>query len=95
MWDDAAACAKALSARALKLMAAMEFQDLATQHIDRTVLSIKEGQARLQQILLLFDIPPQGDALEPTAPASTDIGDPAQSHGSRQALADQHLAELK
>lgn len=92
---EAATCAKSLSARAMKLMAAMEFQDLATQHIDRTVRAIDEARDRLHNVLVLFDIPHAAEPSGPVGPASCELGDPDQAHGARQALADQLLAEMK
>ncbi len=92
-WEEASACSKAFSARATKFMAAMEFQDLAAQHIDHTVRSIEDVRHRLHTVLALFDLPHEGAAPEPSE--GSKIGDPAQSFGSRQALADQLLSELR
>jgi len=89
-WAEAAACSNALSARALKIMSAMEFQDLTSQHIDHTVTSIEDVRERLRNVLAIFD-------LQVREVASTDspIGPirPFIPDQSSQALADSILAE--
>jgi chemotaxis regulatin CheY-phosphate phosphatase CheZ len=90
--DEAGRCLQALSERSMKFMSAMEFQDLASQHIGRVVDSIEEVRSRLASALALFDLPEVGS--ERLAPQSANvIGDPTRSHGDGQALADQLLAE--
>jgi len=37
-------------------MAAMEFQDLTSQHIDRTVSSVADVYERLRNVLAIFDL---------------------------------------
>jgi chemotaxis regulatin CheY-phosphate phosphatase CheZ len=93
VWAEAAACSNALSARALKIMSAMEFQDLTAQHIGRTLSSIEDVRERLRNVLSLFDVRIQEVAEEAASP----IGPPralGTDHGG-QALADQLLAEHK
>lgn len=92
-WAEAAACSNALSARALKIMAAMEFQDLTAQHIDRTVVSIEDVRERLRNVLTLFDL----QVREAVVPDVSPIGSvrPFAPSEDRQALADQILAERK
>lgn len=92
-WEEASTCSKAFSERATKFVAAMEFQDLAAQHIDHTVRSIEDVRHRLHTVLALFDLPHDATAVEPSE--GNKIGDPVQSFGSRQALADQLLSELR
>ncbi|MBI4246972.1 MAG: protein phosphatase CheZ [Candidatus Rokubacteria bacterium] len=92
-WAEAAACSNALSARALKIMAAMEFQDLTAQHIDRTVTSIADVRERLRNVLTLFDL----HVREAVLPDASPIGPvrPFTTNHDGQALADQLLAEHK
>ncbi len=92
-WAEAAACSNALSARALKIMAAMEFQDLTAQHIDKTVTSIEDVRERLRNVLTLFDL----QVREAVPPDASPIG-PVRSFTpspDRQAIADQILAERR
>jgi len=91
-WAEAAACSNALSARALKIMAAMEFQDLAAQHIDRTLQSVEDVRQRLRNVLEIFDLQVREAAAEmsPIGPAR-DFTPSA----DRQALADRILAERR
>lgn len=93
--DEAATYARWLSARAMELMAAMEFQDLATRHIDRTVRAIDEARDRLHGALVLFDAPQAAESPRPVGAMSSELGDPDRARGDRQALANQLLAELK
>ncbi len=90
-WAEAAACSNALSARALKIMAAMEFQDLTSQHIDRTVNSIADVRERLRNVLAIFDL----QVREVAAANDSPIGPvrPFIPCASSQALADSILAE--
>jgi chemotaxis regulatin CheY-phosphate phosphatase CheZ len=79
--------------RAMKFMAAMEFQDLASQHIGRVTRSIEEVRERLARALSLFDLQ-NAEVAVALVPTDTDaIGDPTRRHGAGQALADQLLAE--
>ena len=89
-WADAAACSNALSARALKIMAAMEFQDLTSQHIERTVTSIADVRERLRNVLAIFDL----KVREVTTINDSPIGPvrPFVPNASSQALADSILA---
>jgi chemotaxis regulatin CheY-phosphate phosphatase CheZ len=91
--DEVARCSKAFADRAMKFMAAMEFQDLASQHIGRVTKSIEEVRERLARALSLFDLqdPEVAVAVAPTGADA--IGDPTRRHGAGQALADQLLAE--
>jgi chemotaxis regulatin CheY-phosphate phosphatase CheZ len=92
-WAEAAACSNALSARALKIMAAMEFQDLTAQHIDKTVTCIEDVRDRLRNVLALFDLQVREAVVSDASP----IG-PVRSFtpsAERQALADQILADRK
>jgi chemotaxis regulatin CheY-phosphate phosphatase CheZ len=91
VWAEAAACSNALSARALKIMSAMEFQDLTAQHIGRTLTSIEDVRERLRNVLAMFDVQIREAAVEEESP----IGPPralGTDHGG-QALADRLLAE--
>jgi chemotaxis regulatin CheY-phosphate phosphatase CheZ len=90
-WAEAAACSTALSARALKIMAAMEFQDLTAQHIDKTVRCIEDVRTRLRAVLQLFDV----QIRETVTPDTSPIGPvrPFAPNHDGQALADQILAE--
>ena len=91
-WDQAAACAKSLSARALKFTAAMEFQDLAAQHIGKIVTSVEDVRARLRAVLTLFQAP--GDQAPDYVPLpESEIGSPTRTRGEGQALADKLLAD--
>lgn len=89
-WAEAAACSNALSARALKIMAAMEFQDLTSQHIDRTVSSIEDVRERLRNVLAIFDL-----QVHEVVTTDSPIGAvrPFVPSPSSQALADSILAE--
>jgi chemotaxis regulatin CheY-phosphate phosphatase CheZ len=89
-WAEAAACSNALSARALKIMAAMEFQDLAAQHIDKTVRSVEDVRQRLRNVLDIFDVQVREAAVD-----ASPIGAPREftPSGDQQALADRILAE--
>jgi chemotaxis regulatin CheY-phosphate phosphatase CheZ len=92
-WAEAASCSNALSARALKIMAAMEFQDLTTQHIEKTVACIEDVRGRLRNVLQLFDL----QIREAVGPDTSPIG-PVQSitdNEDKQALADSILAERR
>jgi chemotaxis regulatin CheY-phosphate phosphatase CheZ len=91
--DEAGRCLQALSERSMKFMSAMEFQDLASQHIARVVESIEEVRNRLASALALFDLPElEAAGLVPTQSTNV-IGDPTRGRGDGQALADQLLAE--
>jgi chemotaxis regulatin CheY-phosphate phosphatase CheZ len=92
-WAEAAACSNALSARALKIMAAMEFQDLTAQHIDKTVRCIEDVRDRLRNVLQLFDL----QVREASVPDISPIGPvrPFTPNPDGQALADQILAEYR
>ena len=91
-WGQAAACAKALSARALTFSAAMEFQDLAAQHIGKIVVSVEDVRARLRAVLALFQAP--GDqGPEYVALPESEIGSPTRPRGEGQALADKLIAD--
>src|SRR5712691_3752328 len=89
-WAEAAACSNALSARALKIMAAMEFQALTSQHIGRTVSSIEDVRQRLRHVLTIFDL-----QVHEVAATDSPIGAvrPFVPSQSSQALADSILAE--
>lgn len=91
IWAEAAACSNALSARALRIMAAMEFQDLTAQHIDRTVASVEDVRERLRNVLALFDL----QVRESATPEPSPIGPvrPFTTNHAGQALADRLLAE--
>jgi len=93
--DEASRCSSALSDRSMRLIAAMEFQDLASQHIGRVVESIEDVRNRLTSALALFDLPEGELPPAPAAAGAAAIGDPTRSHGGGQALADQLLAELR
>jgi len=91
VWAEAAACSSALSARALKIMAAMEFQDLTAQHIERTVASIEDVRERLHRVLALFDLHlHEGDTAVAAVPPPM-----LTANQAGQALADQLLAERR
>lgn len=92
-WAEAAACSNALSARALKIMAAMEFQDLTAQHIDKTLHSIEDVRERLRNVLTLFDL----QVREAIIPDTSPIGPvrPFSTNHDGQALADQILSERR
>lgn len=92
--DEVAGCSKALADRAMKFMAAMEFQDLTSQHIGRVTKAIEDVRERLARALSLFDLhdPDTAAAVAP-GDALEGIGDPTRSHGAGQALADQLIAE--
>lgn len=45
--------------RALKIMAAMDFQDITTQRIQKSMAQLTEIQDRLLRLLVLFNIPPE------------------------------------
>lgn len=91
-WSEAAAYSNALSARALKIMSAMEFQDLTAQHIDKTVHCIEDVRERLRNVLSLFDL----KVRETVTIASTPLGTVRyQTNHPEQALADQLLAERR
>lgn len=93
--DEAARCSRALSERSMKFIAAMEFQDLASQHIGRVVQSIELVRDRLGSALALFDLPETDAPVQEAPSGASAIGDPARAHGAGQALADQLLAELR
>ena len=92
-WAEAAACSNALSARALKIMAAMEFQDLTAQHIDKVVECVEDVRARLRNVLELFDLQVRETVLPDTSPIGAVR--PFTPNHEQQALADQILAERK
>ncbi len=96
VWTEAAACARSLSARALRITAAMEFQDLTAQHIDHTVAAVEDVRGQLAAVLALFDEDAAADA-PPCAPAAPHgLPGPLQGFApdqARQALADRLLAE--
>ncbi len=88
-WAEAQACSTELSARALKIMSAMEFQDLTAQHIDKTVRSVEDVRERLRNVLSLFDL----KVRETITLEETPIGAVRyQTNHPEQALADQLLA---
>jgi chemotaxis regulatin CheY-phosphate phosphatase CheZ len=91
-WDQASSCAKALSARAMKFTAAMEFQDLAAQHIGKIVASVEDVRARLRAVLALFQAPGEAGTPYVELPES-EIGSPTRGRGEGQALADKLLAD--
>jgi chemotaxis regulatin CheY-phosphate phosphatase CheZ len=91
-WQDAIACSSALRARAMKLIAAMEFQDLASHHIAHSVRAIHDVRERLAQVLAVFDIAPDETVNEAFDDLAL-LGAADQAHGSRQAVADQLFAE--
>jgi chemotaxis regulatin CheY-phosphate phosphatase CheZ len=92
IWEEAFGCSNAFSKRAMKFIAAMEFQDLACQHLGHSVQAIDQVSEQLSSILALFDIWPQD-----TSNIMTDglklLGGADQALGERQAIADQLFAE--
>ncbi|MDD5558262.1 protein phosphatase CheZ [Candidatus Methylomirabilis sp.] len=46
--------------RALEIMSAMEFQDITAQHIQKSIALITEVENRLLRLVVLFNLPPNG-----------------------------------
>jgi chemotaxis regulatin CheY-phosphate phosphatase CheZ len=89
--EEIAQCSTALADRSMKFIAAMEFQDLASQHIGHVTRALEEVRGRLAGALAMFEA---GEAApEGAAPAADPIGDPRRAPGEGQALADRLLAE--
>jgi chemotaxis regulatin CheY-phosphate phosphatase CheZ len=96
IWQEADECSSALSARAAKFIAAMEFQDLASQHINHSVDAIETVRARLSAVLEYFGLTVTGEHESTDRPRSLAVlGRADQVHGERQAAADEIIAGLR
>lgn len=96
IWQEADECSSALSARAAKFISAMEFQDLASQHINHSVDAIETVRTRLSAVLEYFGLTVTGEQESTERPRSLAVlGRADQVHGERQAAADEIIAGLR
>lgn len=83
--------------RALKIMGAMEFQDITAQRIEKSIALISEIQDRLLRLLVLFNIPPeQGGSQNAEAKwrMLSEFAAASDSNAMNQGMVDRLLAEL-
>lgn len=83
--------------RALKIMGAMDFQDITTQRIQKSMVLITEIQDRLLRLLVLFNIPPDqadGADVEGKWKALSEFATASASKAMDQEMVDRLLAEF-
>lgn len=83
--------------RALKIMGAMDFQDITTQRIQKSMALITEIHDRLLRLLVLFNIPPEerdGADVEGKWQALSEFATASASKAMDQEMVDRLLAEF-
>jgi chemotaxis regulatin CheY-phosphate phosphatase CheZ len=83
--------------RALEIMAAMEFQDITTQRIQKSIAALSEIQARLLRLLVLFNIPPEeggGTDVAGKWKALSEFATASESRALDQGMVDRLLGEF-
>lgn len=83
--------------RALKIMGAMEFQDITAQRIEKSLALIAEIQDRLLRLLVLFNVPPDqegGGNAETKWKMLSEFAAASDSNTMDQGMVDRLLAEL-
>lgn len=83
--------------RALKIMGAMDFQDITTQRIQKSMALLTEIHDRLLRLLVLFNIPPEeGDGADVAGKwkALSEFATASASNAMDQEMVDRLLAEF-